>query len=191
MYELTTRVPRRPQVQGWLSLYDRLAADLVRVGEAATADGELSLWAASLLNAEARWLDNRQWGRWLLWCDAQAVLWIPLRIDGPHPATDQSVLFDDRRRLEERVWRLQDPNAWALYPPASVTRSVSAVEAWTLEGGVVLVSSALSIQMVRNGSGWTTHGRQVHRLGGDGAMISKTMLLPALAVGTPHLGWLI
>lgn len=187
-----------PQLDAVRARYDTLAADLTTVAAAPTADPAVTAEAAAVLRAEARILDAGDWQRWLDWCGEDAVLWVPLDVRSAHPGTDQSLLLDDRRRLDERVWRFTDPNAWALHPAGVVTRGVSAVEAWPADAvDEVLVASVLALQHVRGAAVWATQARQIHRLRrrpthpNGWALVSKVLLIPALDAGSPHLGWLL
>ncbi len=176
--------------------YDRLGADVATVRGAGVSDPAVSAAVAPLVFAEARWLDGHRWQDWLAWCDDDTMVWVPLDVTHPAAGDDQSLFLDDRRRLDERVWRFGDPFAWALVPGGTVVRSVTAVEAWPCpaeSGGApdeVLVSSSVTIQYVRLGSVWTTSGHQIHRLRAR-RLVHKILLLPALSAGTPHLGWLM
>lgn len=194
------------ELTGVRARYDALSSDVASVATMPAADPALSAAAASVLLAEARLLDARRWGEWLARCADDAVLWVPLDTEDPRAGEGQSLLLDDRRRLDERVWRFTDPNAWALAPPGRVTRVVAGVEAWPVTsaeeptGQEILVSSTLSLQHVRGDTVWATAGRQVHRLRADAEpeaqdsewrLVHKVLLLPALRAGTPHLGWLL
>ncbi|MFT4211536.1 MAG: aromatic-ring-hydroxylating dioxygenase subunit beta [Microbacterium sp.] len=177
--------------------YDAIANDVDIVASLGAPVVPLSLELAVVLATEARLLDEERWHDWLGWCDDEAVLWVPLDTRTPHPAADQSLFLDDRRRLEERVWRFTDPNAWALTPSGRAIRAVSGVEAWhdPDEPSEALVSSVLTLQHVRGQNVFATVGRQVHRLRRRDAdrwsLLHKVLLLPQLDAGTPHLGWLM
>lgn len=194
------------ELAGVRARYDALGDDVASVAAMPSGDPALSAAAASALLAEARLLDARRWRDWLGWCSDDAVMWVPLDLEDPRAGDGQSLFLDDRRRLDERVWRFSDPNAWALVPPGRVTRVVAGVEAWCVTpaeergGREILVSSTLSLQYVRGDTVWATAGRQVHRLravdepeakGPGWRLVHKTLLLPALRAGTPHLGWLL
>ncbi len=176
------------------ALYQSLRDDVAFVAHAPAADPVLSAAAASALHAEARLLDARAFDRWLALWDEDATYWVPLSPDGD-PETDQALFLDDHRRLGERVWRMHDRSAWALYPQGDAVRLVGGVEAWPLEAAdEIIVASTMTLQYVRLQSIFTTAGRQIHRLrrGADGWRLArKILLLPAQAAGTPHLGWLL
>lgn len=181
--------------------YDALAADLRSVAERSISDPELAAGVGAFLHAEARLLDAGRFTAWLDLVAHDATVWVPLRADA-HPANDQSLFLDDRRRLEERVWRLADSSAWALQPAPWVTRLVGGVEAWPVEpaepagqpGDEVLAAATLLLQHARSGRVWSGAGRTVHRLRRGPAgwrIVTKIIVLPAPAAGVPHLGWLL
>lgn len=176
------------------ALYRSLAEDRDFPATAPPADPALSAGIAAALAHEARLLDQRQFARWLGLWEPDAVYWVPLTPDGD-PAGDQALFLDDHRRLKERVWRMGDASAWAIQPPGDAIRLVGGVEAWPLESpDEVIAVSAITLHYTRLQAVFTTAGRQVHRLrrGPEGWRLSrKILLLPALAAGTPHLGWLL
>lgn len=177
------------------ALYQSLRDDVAFVAGAPAADPVLSASAASALAAEARLLDVRAFDRWLALWDEDATYWVPLSPDGD-PETDQALFLDDHRRLTERIWRMHDRSAWALYPQGDAVRLVAGVEAWPIAGqqDEIIVASTMTLQYVRLQSIFTTAGRQIHRLRrrADGWRLTrKILLLPAQAAGTPHLGWLL
>jgi 3-phenylpropionate/cinnamic acid dioxygenase small subunit len=176
------------------ALYGSLRDDVAFAAGAPMSDPVLSASAASALHTEARLLDARAFERWLALWDEDATYWVPLSPDGD-PETDQALFLDDLRRLRERIWRMHDKSAWALYPQGDAVRLIGGVEAWPLDTpDEVLVLSAMTLQYVRLQSVFTTAGRQIHRLrrGTDGwRLVRKILLLPAQAAGTPHLGWLL
>lgn len=186
-------------------LYDELVADRQSVATAPPASdlglvGEI----AAILNSEARTLDARGFDRWLTLWEVDATYWVPLATGG-HPGTDQALFLDDRRRLVERVWRMSDRSAWALWPPAETVRSIGGVEAWRVTeladaapaprgDEEVLAASAIHIQYVRGEKAFSLAGRQVHRLRrtAEGWRLRrKILLLPELSAGSAHLGWLL
>ncbi|OLT12414.1 hypothetical protein BJF78_04255 [Pseudonocardia sp. CNS-139] len=176
-----------------LARYGALAADLQAAVSRPPGDAELAAATGALLAAEARLLDGRDYARWLDLLADDVLVWVPLRPDA-HPAADQSLFLDDRRRLAERVWRLADPNAWALQPPPWVTRVPGAVEAWPDGSDETLVAATLQVQHVRGGRVWSSAGRTVHRLRRTDRgwrIVHKILTLPVLTAGAPNLGWLL
>lgn len=170
-----------------LDLYGAMRRVADFPADAGIADADATLAAAAIVAMEARLLDARRYDRWLaLWAD-EAHLWVPLA-PGDDPASDQALFFDDRRRLEERVWRMGDPNAWALVPPPHTTRTVGPVEAWPHDDGFI-ATSTIEITAVRRGL-VTLSGRQTFRITHE-KIAAKILVLPTVTEAMPHLGWLM
>lgn len=181
------------------ALYDGLAADVAAVAQyGGSPDPVLRGEIFAVLATEARFLDLRQFERWHEMWDEDGWFWVPV-LSKSHPARDQALFLDDYRRMAERVWRMRDPNAWALVPAAETVRMIGSVEAWELspaEAGPreVIAASALMITYVRMNQVTNLSARQVHRLRrhADGwHLYRKIMLIPEIAKATPHLGWLV
>ncbi len=86
------------------------------------------------LHHEARLLDDRDYRGWLARFTDDCVYWIPLDPDGD-PRRQVSFLFDDRRRMADRVGLLETGWAHAQNPPSRTCRVVSNVEAWPDHAG--------------------------------------------------------
>ncbi len=162
--------------------YDELADLLSGMAGRPPADPVLVSEVAPRLAHEARLLDAGCFEQWAeLWCD-DAVLWVP--VDGSaHPATDQSLFLDDRRRLLERVrWR-QDPSAWGQNPPSRTVRAIAAVEAWP-HGEAVAARSVIVIDEHRQQRHQQLAGFQIHEMVGDDLRLrSKILVFPSLELG--------
>src|SRR4051812_34884709 len=82
--------------------------------------------AETFLYREARLLDERRFQEWLDLFAAECLYWVPTgESDSP---LEPSLIFDDRPRLEERVFRLLDTRAYAQRPPSRTQHNVSNVE---------------------------------------------------------------
>jgi 3-phenylpropionate/cinnamic acid dioxygenase small subunit len=82
--------------------------------------------AENLLFREARLLDERRFDEWLAMFADECLYWVPTtEADSP---LEPSLIYDDRARLEERVYRLQDTRAYAQRPPSRTQHNVSNVE---------------------------------------------------------------
>jgi benzoate/toluate 1,2-dioxygenase beta subunit len=81
----------------------------------------------SLLERETRLLDQHRYEDWLKMFTPECVYWAPGRPDGGDPRTEIAVIFDDRRRLEDRVFRLCTGYAWSQAPRSrrSIARKIS------------------------------------------------------------------
>src|SRR5262245_49938146 len=60
-----------------------------------------------LLEREARLLDQLRYDDWLALYTAECVYWVPSTTGAGDPRREISVMFDDRRRLEDRINRLR------------------------------------------------------------------------------------
>ncbi len=165
-----------------LARYDELAALLASVEDRPVGEPSATARATAVLHREARLLDLRRFDRWLDGFTTDAVVWVPLTAPA-HPATDQSLYLDDRRRLAERVKWHQQPTAWGQHPPSSCTRAVSTVEAWSAGDGIVAHSTVTVVER-RHGCTQLVAGRHIHELVGAALRCrSKIIVLPDLATG--------
>lgn len=81
-----------------------------------------------LLEEEARLLDNDRLEDWLKLFSAECVYWVPATVTGGDPRREVAISFDDRRRMEDRVYRLRTGFAWSQKPKSRTVRLVSNVE---------------------------------------------------------------
>jgi benzoate/toluate 1,2-dioxygenase beta subunit len=81
-----------------------------------------------LLEREARFLDQHKYDDWLAMLTRECVYWAPARPGGGDPRTEIAMMFDDRRRLEDRVFRLRSEFAWSQAPASRTVRMISNVE---------------------------------------------------------------
>lgn len=82
----------------------------------------------SMLEKESRLLDRQQFEEWLDLFIPDCTYWAPSTRDQGDPRSEIAVMFDDRRRLEDRVYRLRTGHAWSQAPASRTTRIVSNVE---------------------------------------------------------------
>jgi 3-phenylpropionate/cinnamic acid dioxygenase small subunit len=84
-----------------------------------------------LLEREARLLDQIRYEDWLSMYAAECIYWVPSTPKAGDPRREVSVMFDDRRRLEDRVFRLRTGFAWSQAPASRTVRLITNVEAFT------------------------------------------------------------
>lgn len=106
--------------------YEGLVRDFSSWGKP-LEDPSLQQKAGALLAAEARLLDQGRFEDWLGLYAAECVYWVPAT-PGGDPRREVAVAFDDRRRLEDRVYRLRTGTAWSQVPASRTARLVSNVE---------------------------------------------------------------
>ena len=124
-----------------------------------------------LLEREARLLDQGRYPDWLALYAPECVVWVPSAAVPGDPRREVSVFFDDRRRLEDRIFRLGTGSAWSQVPPSRTVRFVCNVEAFrTPERTVLMVRSNLMLSEFRAGetrflSGWCGHRLRRRQVG--------------------------
>jgi benzoate/toluate 1,2-dioxygenase beta subunit len=124
-----------------------------------------------LIEQEARILDRLLYEEWLGLYTPECVYWVPSTPEGGDPRTEISVMFDDRRRLEDRIYRLRTGYAWSQAPSSRTSRIVSNVEVFRCaRDDQRMVRSNFAISEFWDGeirvlAGWTGHRFRLH----DGA----------------------
>jgi 3-phenylpropionate/cinnamic acid dioxygenase small subunit len=103
--------------------------------------------AEAFLLHEARLLDEARWDDWLALFTDDACYWVPSQPGQQSPYDTVSLIYDDRRLLETRVRRLQDPNTHAQTPPARASRVVANV---TIEANGDVRSKLVMVEYRRN-----------------------------------------
>jgi 3-phenylpropionate/cinnamic acid dioxygenase small subunit len=95
-----------------------------------------------LLEREARLLDQVHYEAWLDLYERECIYWVPATSNAGDPRREVAVMFDDRRRLEDRVYRLRTGYAWSQAPASRTVRLITNVE--------VFATNHVSIVMVRS-----------------------------------------
>jgi benzoate/toluate 1,2-dioxygenase beta subunit len=131
--------------------------------ERAVADPAERERVRMLLEREARLLDQLRYEDWLTLYAAECVYWVPATPNAGDPRREVSVMFDDRRRLEDRVYRLRTGFAWSQAPASRTVRLITNVEVFAaVSDDVRMVRSNFLISEfwgdeTRLLSGWTGH----------------------------------
>lgn len=81
-----------------------------------------------LLDREARLLDQLRYEDWLALYTAECIYWVPSTPNAGDPRREIAVMFDDRRRLEDRIFRLRTGFAWSQAPASRTVRLITNVE---------------------------------------------------------------
>jgi benzoate/toluate 1,2-dioxygenase beta subunit len=135
----------------------------VREGVIAGDRRETLAAAHDLLFTEARLLDQNRLDEWLELFTDDAEYRIPAGSEDD-PRTKVSIVFDDRGRLEERVWRLQSGLAHAQEPRSRTARLISNVQIDSTDGDSVIVVSNFIVVELRRGVETTFAGSYEHHL---------------------------
>src|SRR3954451_7289743 len=84
-----------------------------------------------LVETEARLLDQLRFDEWLALYTPECLYWVPTSPDAGDPRREVSISFDDRRRMEDRIFRLRTGYAWSQAPKSRTIRMVSNVEVFS------------------------------------------------------------
>ena len=118
-----------------------------------------------LLELEARLLDQAKYEDWLALYAEHCVVWVPASENAGDPRREVAVYFDDRRRLEDRVYRLRTGKAWSQVPASRTIRMVTNVEVFRA-GERLMVRSNLLMTEFRGGETRSLGAWCAHRLAG-------------------------
>ena len=116
-----------------------------------------------VIEREARLLDQLKLDEWLAMYAPECIYWVPATPEAGDPRCEVAISFDDRRRLEDRIFRLRTGYAWSQAPKSRTVRMVGNVEVFaTARDDVRMVRSSLLISEFRvDGtrllSGWCAH----------------------------------
>ena len=134
-----------------------------------------------LVECEARLLDQLLFEDWLKLFVPECVYWVPSTPEGGDPRCEIAVMFDDRRRLEDRVFRLRTGYAWSQAPSSRTSRLISNVEVFNSQTPHQrMVRSNFSISEfwdneIRALAGWTGH--RFRKIGGVWKISAKQVNL--------------
>ena len=144
--------------------YDALVAEFSdwQTPERAISDAALRESCARFLAEEARLLDQDRFDDWLALLAPECVYWVP-GTRGGDPRREIAIAFDDRRRLEDRIFRLKTGEAWSQRPGSRTARMVSNIELFsTADPDIVMTRSNFLTVEFRAGetriwAGWAGH----------------------------------
>lgn len=113
---------------------------------------------------EARLLDDRDYPAWVELFTPDGIYWVPANRDDSNPHRDVSLIYDDVRRLRERLVRAESGMFWAQDPPTRTTRLVGNLELRPGAGGGLEATTALVLVTLRRGVTQVLSGRCRHLL---------------------------
>jgi len=119
----------------------------------------------ALLEREARLLDQNRFEDWLGMYAEKCVVWVPAAQTAGDPRHEVAIYFDDRRRLEDRIFRLRTGKAWSQVPASRCVRQVTNVEVFRA-GEKLMVRSNLLMTEFRSGETRFIAAWCAHRLAG-------------------------
>src|SRR5690242_5028153 len=148
-----------------------------------------------LLEREARLLDQLRYDDWLAMYAAECVYWVPSTPQAGDPRREIAVMFDDRRRLEDRVYRLRTGFAWSQAPQSRTVRLITNVEVFaTARDDARMLRSNFLIsefwdretrmltgwaghRVVRDGTTWKIAAKQVNLIDCDQCIRNPSIVL--------------
>lgn len=148
-----------------------------------------------LLEREARFLDQLRYDDWLAMYAAECVYWVPSTPQAGDPRREIAIMFDDRRRLEDRIYRMRTGFAWSQAPASRTVRLVTNVEVFsTVRDDARMVRSNFLIsefwgdetrqltgwaahRVVRDHAGWKIQTKQVNLIECDQSIRNPSIIL--------------
>jgi 3-phenylpropionate/cinnamic acid dioxygenase small subunit len=148
-----------------------------------------------LVEREARLLDQLRYDDWLAMYAPECVYWVPSTPHAGDPRREIAVMFDDRRRLEDRIYRLRTGFAWSQAPQSRTVRLITNVEVFAavrddarmLRSNFVIsefwdketrtLTGWAGHRVVRSGGGWKIAAKQVNLLECDQAIRNLSIIL--------------
>ena len=148
-----------------------------------------------LLEREARFLDQLRYDDWLAMYAAECVYWVPSTPKAGDPRREIAIMFDDRRRLEDRIYRMRTGFAWSQAPASRTVRLVTNVEVFsTVRDDARMVRSNFLIsefwgdetrqltgwaahRVVRDHAGWKIQTKQVNLIECDQSIRNPSIIL--------------
>ena len=99
---------------------------------------------------EAKLIDEHRYDEWLALWTEDGLYWVPCNSDDANPARQAMIIYDNRARLDERVYRLTSGAAWAQQPRSRTRRLISNVEVRETDGGYAIESNCLIAELRRS-----------------------------------------
>ena len=148
-----------------------------------------------LLEREARFLDQLRYDDWLSMYASECVYWVPSTPNAGDPRREIAIMFDDRRRLEDRIYRMRTGFAWSQAPASRTVRLVSNVEVFsTARDDARMLRSNFLIsefwgdetrqltgwaghRIVRGDFGWKIQTKQVNLIDCDQSIRNPSIIL--------------
>jgi benzoate/toluate 1,2-dioxygenase beta subunit len=161
----------------------------------AIMDGAVRDEFRGLLEREARLLDQHRYEDWLSMYARECIYWVPSTPNAGDPRREISIMFDDRRRLEDRVYRLRTGFAWSQAPASRTVRLIANVEVFgTARGDARMLRSNFLISefwgdetrvltgwagyhVLRDDTGWKIQAKQVNLIDCDQCIRNPSIIL--------------
>jgi 3-phenylpropionate/cinnamic acid dioxygenase small subunit len=148
-----------------------------------------------LVEREARLLDQLRFDEWLSMYAPECIYWVPGTPEAGDPRREIAISFDDRRRLEDRIYRLRTGYAWSQAPKSRTVRMISNVEVFAADqssirmvrsnflisefrvDGTRFLSGWCGHRFVRSGDDWQIQVRQVNLIDCDQNLRNPSIII--------------
>lgn len=116
-----------------------------------------------LVEREARLLDHLDFDPWLAMYVPECIYWVPGTPNAGDPRREIAISFDDRRRMEDRIYRLRTGYAWSQAPKSRTVRLITNVEVFAAKRGAArmvrsnFLISEFRVDGTRTLAGWCGH----------------------------------
>jgi benzoate/toluate 1,2-dioxygenase beta subunit len=116
-----------------------------------------------LVEREARLLDRLDFDPWLAMYLPECIYWVPGTPNAGDPRREIAISFDDRRRMEDRIYRLRTGYAWSQAPKSRTVRLITNVEVFAAKRGAArmvrsnFLISEFRVDGTRTLAGWCGH----------------------------------
>jgi 3-phenylpropionate/cinnamic acid dioxygenase small subunit len=148
-----------------------------------------------LIEREARLLDQLRFDEWLAMYAPECIYWVPGTPEGGDPRREIAICFDDRRRMEDRIYRLRTGYAWSQAPKSRTVRMISNVEVFDTDrdnarmvrsnflisefrvDGTRFLSGWCGHRFVQSGERWQIQVRQVNLIDCDQNLRNPSIVL--------------
>jgi 3-phenylpropionate/cinnamic acid dioxygenase small subunit len=163
--------------------------------ERAVAQPEAREQFRLLIEREARLLDQLRFDEWLAMYAPECIYWVPGTPEGGDPRREIAICFDDRRRMEDRIYRLRTGYAWSQAPKSRTVRMISNVEVFDTDrdnarmvrsnflisefrvDGTRFLSGWCGHRFVQSGERWQIQVRQVNLIDCDQNLRNPSIVL--------------
>jgi 3-phenylpropionate/cinnamic acid dioxygenase small subunit len=131
--------------------------------ELAVAQADVRDHFRMLVEKEARLLDQLRFDEWMAMYAPECIYWVPGTPAAGDPRREIAISFDDRRRMEDRIYRLRTGYAWSQAPKSRTVRMISNVEVFATRASAVrmvrsnFLISEFRVDGTRFLSGWCGH----------------------------------
>jgi benzoate/toluate 1,2-dioxygenase beta subunit len=122
------------------------------------------------LYREAWLLDSRKFDEWLELYTEDALYWVPANEYDIDPMTHVSLIYDDRSRMQDRVWSVQSGVRWSQDPQSRTRHIISNVMVLEDKGDELTITSNFVMFEIRRALYGDRYfsGRFEHHLRKDG-----------------------